>query len=162
MAGIDMLHVPFKGGGPAMVDVVAGHTKVAFATTITTSPFIRSGKLKGLGVGALKRSTLLPELPTIDEAGVPGYDVSNWIGIVAPAGTPADIVDKLHREIAAVLAFTGGPQAACRPRRGGLADERGGVRRLHGEGNGQMGARREGRPDQTAMIDRIARTNVAQ
>ena len=103
MAGIDMLHVPFKGGGPAMVDVVAGHTKVAFATTITTSPFIRSGKLKGLGVGALKRSTLLPELPTIDEAGVPGYDVSNWIGIVAPAGTPADIVDKLHREITAVL-----------------------------------------------------------
>ena len=103
MAGIDMLHVPFKGGGPAMVDVVAGHTKVAFATTITTSPFIRSGKLKGLGVGALKRSTLLPELPTIDEFGVPGYDVSNWIGIVAPAGTPADIVDKLHREITAVL-----------------------------------------------------------
>ena len=103
MAGIDMLHVPFKGGGPAMVDVVAGHTKVAFATTITTSPFIRSGKLKGLGVGALKRSTLLPELPTIDESGVPGYDVSNWIGIVAPAGTPADIVDKLHREITAVL-----------------------------------------------------------
>ena len=104
MAGIDMLHVPFKGGGPAMVDVVAGHTKVAFATTITTSPFIRSGKLKGLGVGALKRSTLLPELPTIDESGVPGYDVSNWIGIVAPAGTPAGIVDKLHKEITAILA----------------------------------------------------------
>ena len=105
MAGVDMLHVPFKGGGPAMVDVVAGHTKVAFATTITTSPFIRSGKLKALGVGALKRSVVLPELPTIDESGVPGYDVSNWIGIVAPAGTPADIVAKLHKEIETVLAF---------------------------------------------------------
>ena len=104
MAGVDMLHVPFKGGGPAMVDVVAGHTKVAFATTITTSPFIRSGKLKALGVGALKRSAVLPELPTIDESGVPGYDVSNWIGIVAPAGTPADIVAKLHKEIETVLA----------------------------------------------------------
>ena len=102
-AGVDMMHVPFKGGGPAMVDLVAGHTKVGFATTITTSPFIRSGKLKGLGVGALKRSALLSDLPTIDESGVRGYDVSNWIGLVAPAGTPADIVDKLHKEIAAVL-----------------------------------------------------------
>ena len=102
-AGVDMLHVPFKGGGPAMVDLVAGHTKVGFATTITTAQFLRSGKLKGLGVGSLKRSALLPELPTIDEAGVRGYDVSNWIGIVAPAGTPADVVEKLHREITAIL-----------------------------------------------------------
>jgi tripartite-type tricarboxylate transporter receptor subunit TctC len=104
MAGIDMLHVPFKGGGPAMVDLVAGHTKLGFATTITTSPFIRSGKLRGLGVGSLKRSAVLPELPTIDESGVRGYDVSNWIGMVAPTGTPADVVDKLHKEIAASLA----------------------------------------------------------
>jgi tripartite-type tricarboxylate transporter receptor subunit TctC len=104
MARIDMLHVPFKGGGPAMIDLVAGHTKLGFATTITTSPFIRSGKLRGLGVGSLKRSAVLPELPTIDESGVRGYDVSNWIGMVAPAGTPPEIVDKLHKEIAASLA----------------------------------------------------------
>src|SRR5262249_23580397 len=100
---IDLLHVPFKGGGPAMVDLIAGHTKVGFATTITTSPHIRSGKLKGLGVGALKRSAIMPELPTIDEAGVPRYDVSNGMGRAAPAGTPADIVDKLHSEILAIL-----------------------------------------------------------
>jgi tripartite-type tricarboxylate transporter receptor subunit TctC len=104
MAGIDMLHVPFKGGGPAMIDLVAGHTKLGFATTITTSPFIRSGKLRGLGVGSLKRSAVLPELPTIDESGVRGYDVSNWIGMVAPAGTPPEVVDKLHKEITRVLA----------------------------------------------------------
>ncbi len=102
-AGIDLLHVPFKGGGPAMVDLIAGHTKVGFATTITTSPHLRSGKLRGLGVGALKRSAILPDLPTIDEAGVPGYDVSNWIGMMAPAGTPAAIVEKLNKEIAAIL-----------------------------------------------------------
>lgn len=102
-AGVDMLHVPFKGGGPAMIDLVAGHTKVGFATTITTSPFIRSGKLKGLGVGSLKRSATLPDLPTIDESGVRGYDVSNWIGLVAPSGTPAEIVAKLHKEITAIL-----------------------------------------------------------
>jgi tripartite-type tricarboxylate transporter receptor subunit TctC len=102
-AGVDLLHVPFKGGGPAMIDLIAGHTKVGFATTITTSPLLRSGKLRGLGVGAPKRSTILPDLPTIAEAGVPGYDVSNWIGMVAPAGTPADIVNKLHTEISAIL-----------------------------------------------------------
>ena len=148
MAGIDMLHVPFKGGGPAMVDVVAGHTKVAFATTITTSPFIRSGKLQGLGVGALKRSTLLPELPTIDEvrrARLRRLELDRHRG----AGRNA----RRYRRQAAPgnhggPGFTGGPQAACRPWRGSLADERGGVRRLHGEGAGQMGARGEGRPDQ--------------
>jgi tripartite-type tricarboxylate transporter receptor subunit TctC len=102
-AGVDMLHVPFKGGGPAMVDIVGGHTKVGFATTITTSPLIRSGKLRPLGVGGLTRSPALPDVPTIAEAGVPGYEVSNWIGIVAPAGTPAEIVAKLHQEISAIL-----------------------------------------------------------
>jgi tripartite-type tricarboxylate transporter receptor subunit TctC len=103
MADIDMLHVPFKGGGPAIIDLVAGNTKVGFATTITTTPFLRSGKLRALGVGALKRSAILPELPTIDETGVPGYDVSNWIGLMAPAGVPAAVVDTLHKEITAIL-----------------------------------------------------------
>ena len=103
-AGVDFLHVAFKGGGPAMIDVVAGHTKVAFATTITVGPFIRSGRVRALGVGALTRSTVLPDIPTVAEAGVPGYEVANWMGIVAPAGTPADIVQKLHREISAIQA----------------------------------------------------------
>src|SRR5215213_11969145 len=67
-AGVDMLHVPFKGGGPAMIDVVGGHTKVAFATTITTTPFIRSGKLRALGVGGTSRSPALPDVPTVAEA----------------------------------------------------------------------------------------------
>jgi tripartite-type tricarboxylate transporter receptor subunit TctC len=101
-AGVDFLHVPFKGGGPAIIDLVAGHTKVGFATTITTSPHIRSGKLKALGVGALKRSAILPDVPTIAEAGVPGYECANWIGIVAPAGTPAAVIEKLHKEISAI------------------------------------------------------------
>jgi tripartite-type tricarboxylate transporter receptor subunit TctC len=102
-AGVDMLHVPFKGGGPAMIDLIAGHTKVGFATTITTSPHVKAGKLRALGVGATKRNAVLPDVPTIAEAGVPGYEVANWIGMVAPAGTPAPIVDKLHAEITALL-----------------------------------------------------------
>jgi tripartite-type tricarboxylate transporter receptor subunit TctC len=101
-AGVDFLHVPFKGGGPAMIDLVAGHTKVGFATTITTSPHVRAGKLRALGVGATKRSPVLPDVPTIAEAGIPGYECANWIGIVAPAGTPADIVARLNKEILAI------------------------------------------------------------
>jgi tripartite-type tricarboxylate transporter receptor subunit TctC len=102
MAGVDMLHVAFKGGGPALIDVLGGHTKVIFATTITALPHIRSGKLRALGLGGKERSPVLPDLPTIAEAGVPGYEAVNWIGIVAPAGTPAPIIAKLQQEIAAI------------------------------------------------------------
>ena len=102
-AGVNMLHVPFKGGGPAMIDVLGGHTKVIFATTITALPHVRSGKLRVLGVGGRERSPALPDIPTIAEAGVPGYEAANWIGIVAPAGTPAAIVAKLHKEISAAV-----------------------------------------------------------
>ena len=102
MAGVDLLHVAFKGGGPAMIDVLGGHTKAIFATTITALPHIRSGKLRALGLGARERSPVLAELPTIAEAGVPGYEAANWIGIVAPAGTPAAIVAKLHHEVSAI------------------------------------------------------------
>jgi tripartite-type tricarboxylate transporter receptor subunit TctC len=103
MTGVDLLHVPFKGGGPAMIDVLGGHTKVVFATTITALPHVRSGRLRALGVGNRARSPVLPEITTIAEAGVPGYEAVNWIGIVAPAGTPATIVAKLHTEISAIL-----------------------------------------------------------
>jgi len=103
-AGVDLLHVPFRGAGPAMIDIVGGHTKVAFATTLTAPPFIRDGKLRALGVGAATRSPVLPDVPTVSEAGVPGYEVANWVGLVAPAGTPQAIIDKLAREIAAIQA----------------------------------------------------------
>jgi tripartite-type tricarboxylate transporter receptor subunit TctC len=97
--GVNMLHVPFKGAGPAMIDVVGGHTKVAFSALIAAAPHIRSGKLRALGTGGTTRSAVLPDVPTIAEAGVPGYEAVNWWGIVAPAGTPAAIVEKLHKEI---------------------------------------------------------------
>jgi len=101
-AGIDMLHVPFKGGGPAMVDVIGGHTKLLFSSLVQTTPHLKSGKLKALGTGGKTRSSVLPDVPTIAEAGVPGYEATNWWGIVAPAGTPQPIIAKLHKEIAAV------------------------------------------------------------
>ena len=102
MAGVEMLHVPFKGGGPAMIDVVGSHTKVMFSSMVQTVPQIHSGKLRALGTGGLQRSAVLPEVPTIAEAGVPGYEAVNWWGIAAPKGTPQAIIDKLNTEILAV------------------------------------------------------------
>src|SRR5262245_50422158 len=104
MAGVDIVHVPFKGGGPAMIDVVGGHSQIILSSLVQTMPHIRSGKLKPLGTGGKTRSSILPDVPTIAEAGVPGYEMANWWGIVAPAGTPQPIVDKLTKEIGAVLA----------------------------------------------------------
>jgi tripartite-type tricarboxylate transporter receptor subunit TctC len=101
-AKIDMLHVPFKGAGPATIDVVGGHTSLLFGGLLATVPQVRSGKLRALGVGSLTRNPILPEVPSIAEAGVPGYETVNWFGLVAPAGTPAAIVERLHKEITAV------------------------------------------------------------
>jgi len=100
-AGVDILHVPFKGGGPAMVDVMGGHTTVLFSSLVQTTPHIKSGKLRPLGVGGTARSPVLPKVPTIAEAGVPGYAAENWWGLVAPAGTPPAIVARLHKELTA-------------------------------------------------------------
>ena len=102
MAGIDVLHVPFRGAGPAMIDVMGGHTKAIIATVSTMAPHVRSGKLRALGISGGQRSPILPEVPTIAEAGVPGYEAGNWIGIAAPAGTPDAIIAKLHQEISAM------------------------------------------------------------
>jgi tripartite-type tricarboxylate transporter receptor subunit TctC len=96
-AGVNIVHVPYKGGGPAMQDVIAGHVKIMFSSLIQTTPFIKSGQLRALGTGGEKRSPVLPDVPTIAEAGVPGYAAENWWGIVVPAGTPQPIVDKLYQ-----------------------------------------------------------------
>jgi tripartite-type tricarboxylate transporter receptor subunit TctC len=103
-SGLDIVHIPFKGGGPAMMDVVAGNTQIVIGSLIQTLPQIKSGRLKALGVGSAKRVPALPDLPTISEGGVPGYEATNWWGIVAPAGTPRPVIDKLHTEILAILA----------------------------------------------------------
>jgi tripartite-type tricarboxylate transporter receptor subunit TctC len=102
-AGVNLQHVPYKGGGPAMQDVIAGHVKVMFSSLVQTTPFIQSGQLRALGTGGAKRNPVLPDVPTIAEAGVPGYVADNWWGIMAPAGTPKEIVDRLYRDIQATL-----------------------------------------------------------
>jgi tripartite-type tricarboxylate transporter receptor subunit TctC len=103
-SGLDIVHIPFKGGGPAMMDVIAGNTQIAIGSLIQTLPHIRSGRLKPLGVGSAKRVPVLPDVPTISEAGVPGYEATNWWGIVVPAGTPRPVIDRLHEELTVILA----------------------------------------------------------
>ena len=102
-AGIDFMIVQFKGGGPSMTDLLGGHSNFALGSLIQFLPHFKSGKLKALGVGGSKRSSILPDVPTIDEAGATGYESNNWWGILAPAGTPQPIVDRLNKEIATIL-----------------------------------------------------------
>jgi tripartite-type tricarboxylate transporter receptor subunit TctC len=102
-AGVDFVIVQYKGGGPALTDTLAGHVHMNLGSLIQILPHIRSGKLRALGVGGAKRNPALPEVPTIAEAGVPGYEANNWWGILVPAGTPAAIVTRLRQEITAIL-----------------------------------------------------------
>ena len=97
-----MLHIPFRGGGPAAIDTIAGNTKAIVATSSTVSSGISSGRLRGLAVSAQQRLASFPEIPTFAEAGLPEYDAGNWIGFAVPKGTPKEIIDRLHKEIAAI------------------------------------------------------------
>jgi tripartite-type tricarboxylate transporter receptor subunit TctC len=103
MAGIDMVHVPYRGGGPALTDLIAGQVQVYFATTVASIEYIRAGRLRALAVTAATRSEALPDIPTVGEF-VPGYEASYWAGIGASNATSAEIVEKLNKEINAGLA----------------------------------------------------------
>ncbi len=103
MAGVDLLHVPYKGSGPALSDVIAGHADLMFANLTAALPHIRAGRLRGLGTTGSSRAVSARELPTIAEAGVPGYAVGAWYGVLAPAGTPEEIVSRLNAELGRAL-----------------------------------------------------------
>ncbi|HMG58670.1 MAG TPA: tripartite tricarboxylate transporter substrate binding protein [Burkholderiales bacterium] len=102
-AGIDMVHVPFKGGSPALAALLANQVNVLFETSLTVGPQAKAGKLRPLAVGGLKRSSAMPELPTLAESGFPGFSAENWYGVYVPAGTPREIVKRLNRDIVNAL-----------------------------------------------------------
>jgi tripartite-type tricarboxylate transporter receptor subunit TctC len=102
-AKVDLQHIAYKGSSPAMNDVIAGHVQIIFDSVGSTLPYTKAGKLRPLAVTSAKRSAATPDLPTIAESGVPGYDISTWYGLWAPAGTPRDIVDKLSSEVHDIL-----------------------------------------------------------
>jgi tripartite-type tricarboxylate transporter receptor subunit TctC len=103
MAGVDMVHVPYRSGGPALTDLIAGQVQVMFPATVSSIEYIRDGRLRALAVTTATRSELLPDIPTMGEF-VPGYEASGWFGVGAPKATPAEIVEKLNKEINAGLA----------------------------------------------------------
>ncbi|HEV8520566.1 MAG TPA: tripartite tricarboxylate transporter substrate binding protein [Burkholderiales bacterium] len=103
MAKVDMAHIPYKGSGPAIVDLVGGQIPFAFESMIPVLPHVKAGKLRALAVTSAKPSPVLPEIPTVAESGVPGFESIAWYGVVAPAGTPRDIIAKLNAEMARIL-----------------------------------------------------------
>ena len=104
IAGTDFLHIPYKGTGPALTDLIGGQVSLSFTDILTALPYVKSGKLRALGVTTADRSQALPDVPTVDEQGYKGYDVSVFFGVVAPAGTPADRIAKLNQAFDAELA----------------------------------------------------------
>ena len=104
MAGVKMNHVPYKGSAPALTDVMGGQAALMFDTMLSAMPFVKTGKLKALAVTSAQRSPAAPELPTIAESGLPGYEVVAWNGLLAPAGTPKAVIDRLSEELAKAMA----------------------------------------------------------
>jgi tripartite-type tricarboxylate transporter receptor subunit TctC len=103
MTNVEMVHVPYKGSAPALTDLLAGQVNLMFDLVLTAQPHVRSGAARALGVTGRSRSPALPSVPTLDESGVPGYEVSAWFGIFAPAGTPAAVVKRLNAEIVKIM-----------------------------------------------------------
>ena len=106
MTKTDIVHVPYKGGGPALIDLIAGHVEVFVAVISTAVPQVKSGKAHALAVTGTRRAEALPHVPTVAESGLKGYEATNWYGMVAPAGTPRAIIERLHKDTVAVLGLS--------------------------------------------------------
>jgi tripartite-type tricarboxylate transporter receptor subunit TctC len=103
MTGVDMVHIPYKGAQPALTDVISGQAQLMFATSASVIPYIKAGRLRALAVTTARRSATVPELPTLSEAGVPGFEAITWHGVVVPSATPAPLIERLNRDIVDVL-----------------------------------------------------------
>jgi tripartite-type tricarboxylate transporter receptor subunit TctC len=105
LAGVDIVHIPYKGSGPAVTDLLGGQVQLMFDNAPNVMPQVKAGKLRALGMSSARRASFAPEIPTVAESGVPGYEVAVWFGVVAPAGTPREIVQKLNAEVLKILAM---------------------------------------------------------
>ena len=121
MTGTDIVHIPYKGGAPAIADLIAGNVHLMFESTNSIAPHVKNGRVRALAVTGSRRASALPDVPTLAEAGVPGYEVTAWTGVIAPAGQPRPILDRLNRTVNAAIA-----EPAVKERLGQLGSEGGG------------------------------------
>ena len=121
MTGTDIVHIPYKGGAAAITDLIAGTVQLMFESTNSIAPYVKSGRVRALAVTGMRRASSLPEVPTLDEAGVPGYEVTAWSGIIAPAGLPRPVLDRLNAAVNASIS-----EPSTRERLAQLGSERGG------------------------------------
>ena len=150
--GIDLVHVPYKGASPAMIDQISGQIDVAFSTAIAALPFVQQGKVRAIAVSTKDRFPPLPDLPTVEQGGIKGYDGSSWQGVVMPANTPRDMVAKANAELVKMLKSPDMKEKILL--QGGIAignspDE---FARLHEKRNRQMGESGESRQSEGRMI----------
>jgi len=103
LAKIDVLHIPYKGNGPAYTDLMAGQVSLMFPNIATSLPYVKTGRMRAIGVGSKQRSQIAPDVPTIHESGLPGYEMSSWFGLLAPAGTPQAVINRLQQEITKIF-----------------------------------------------------------
>jgi tripartite-type tricarboxylate transporter receptor subunit TctC len=103
MANVKMTHIPYKGTGPALIDTIAGNSTVIFGSILPTLPHVRSGRLRGIAVTTLQRVAAEPNIPTVAESGLPGFEVNNWNGVIVPRATPRPVVDRLNAEFNRIL-----------------------------------------------------------
>ena len=140
MTGTKMLHVPYKGPGPGLFDLLSGRVSAMTTSTTAAFPHVRSGRLRVLGVTTAKRiPAVMPDVPTIAEAGVPGYESVQWWGLLVPAGTPGDIIARLHKEVVSVMSTTGHQGALREGGDGGHRRIAAGIRSLHPRRDGKVG-----------------------
>ena len=121
MTGTDIVHVPYKGGAPAIADLIAGHVELMFESTNSIAPHVRAGRVRALAVTGARRAHSLPEVPTMIEAGVPGYEVTAWSGVIAPAGLPRPVLERLNAAVNAAIS-----EPATRERLAEMGSESGG------------------------------------
>ena len=121
MTGTDIVHIPYKGGAPAIADLIAGNVHLMFESTNSIAPHVKNGRVRALAVTGSRRASALPDVPTLAEAGVPGYEVTAWTGVIAPAGLPRPVLDRLNRTVNAAIA-----EPAVKERLGQLGSEGGG------------------------------------
>ena len=162
LAGIDVQPVPYRGIPALIPDLIAGRLTMSLPNMSVVLPLVREGKLRALAAISPKRAAAAPDLPTMAEAGLPGFDVPIWFGLMAPAGTPQPIVDKLHGETVRALSAGGCPQAFRRQRPGGGRQHARGIRGRDPRRAGAMGEADQGRRDQDLRNNHSAATRCSR